>query len=509
MSRRRWLDLLILGVRLARLRLFRKEANRRVARQAIADQLMNLGGIAMKVGQVAADTGAASELRPLLDGAPARPMSEMRLVVEQELEQSLEDVFAEFDESRHAASLGQVHRAWLHDGQEVAVKVQYPGIRQAVDAELALGRWLPSAGPVRRWDVNLDAYRETLAANMLEELDYRSEARRQQTFAEQLQVEGLVVPKVHEELVRSRVLVQQWQHGDSLEAAMEWSPMERMLIGRTLLLTLFQSLFRLGQVHGDPHQGNYRYRRSQDGRPLVILYDYGCTIPVSETVRMSLLKLLVLGRNGRYDQSLACFQGMGFDVAKLAHIASELPLLSQILFRPLLRDEPLDPEAWEIRKPIEALLGERKWWFRSAGPSDLFLLMRVFQGLLRQLRDLKAHLPWWPILCQAVGPEVLRRAEAFELPEPPPELELESNRQPATRLRILIQRDGRAIQDLTLPAQAALELEQIMPDQVRRGLAKAGHDGDAMKRRLLESGFDAQTLFEYRKGDQDHRIWLE
>lgn len=504
---RRGLHLLLLGLRVLLLRLRRGEANRRIARQALADQLMNLGGLAMKIGQVAADAEEGDDLQPLLLGDRGRPLAEMSLVLEQELPAALVNRLVGLEESCNAASLGQVHRARLDGSQWVAVKIQYPAMADAVAAELRLTHLLPSLGPVRRWSVDLAGYRRTLAENMARELDYRSEARRQQQFAEGLQVEGLIVPRVHEDFTRARVLVQDWQDGDTLDQASQWSSLERMLIGRCLLMTLFQSLFRLGQVHGDPHQGNYRFQRQPDAKPRVILYDYGCTIPVPETARLALLRLLLDTRAGRHQSLLATYQGLGFDPRKLVRIQAELPLLTQILFRPLLRDEPLDPTQWRIRQPVEALLGERKWWFRSAGPPDLFLLMRAFQGTLRQLTQLQAHLPWWPLLREAAGAERLRRAEVASLPELPADLDRTPSADVATRLRVRIERGDQILQDLTLPAQAALELDQVIPAPVFERIAD--FDFTRMRQSLLDSQFAPQVLFDQERGSTHYRIWVE
>jgi len=390
---RRWKHWLILSWTLLRLRFSRNQANHQLAKQAISEQLSELGGIAMKIGQVVADTGHSEELRGLLDKKNARPLSEMLPLLEQELDQPVDELFLSIEKSTSAASLGQVHKAVLKNGQIVAVKIQYPYIADAVESELKLAGLMPGLGPVKKWGMDLNAYKQTLSNNMQRELDYRSESRRQQFLAEQLSVDGLVIPHIYGEYCTARVLVQSWEEGELLDQILDWPKVDRMLIARTLLLTLFQSIFKAGEVHGDPHMGNSFYRHGQNGRPEVVLLDYGCTIQVSQQARLALLQLIIETRNKNTNNSLANFSAMGFEPEKLAYIAGELPLLAQILFKPFSGDAPFETQQWPIKTTFSELLGDKKWWFRSAGPANLFLIMRAFQGLVRQLQRYRLICP--------------------------------------------------------------------------------------------------------------------
>lgn len=506
------MHLLTVGLRLVYLRILHRERDKYLARQAIADSLAEVGGISMKLGQIIADSGGAKEYDSLLTTGCARPLSEMLPVLEDGLQQSVEKVFSTIEESSNAASLGQVHRACLLNGERVAVKIQYPSIAAVVNSELKLAGLMPGLGPVKKWAIDLDAYRLALSTNMGRELDYSSEAKRQDKMKRTLHVEGLVVPRVYSEYCSSRVLVQSWEEGVLLDDVKEWPALDRMHIARVLMQTLFQSLFQTGELHGDPHKGNIFYRRTKQ-KAEVVLLDYGCTITIPEKARLAMLKLILELRDGNVELVSSCFVAMGFDARKLSYIVEELNLLAQVLFKPFLVDEPFETDKWEIKHTIENLLGEKKWWFRSAGPADIFLIMRAFQGLTRQLSILDASLPWWPLLLKTINPQELVAASEFQ-PEPfPAELmkgKLDFSPQ-AKYLKVYIEyQDRREPISISMPALAALDLENVIPAEILEKLNSSGEiDMGKLKQKLLESRLQPQVLLDTHQGETNYLVSLE
>jgi len=271
----------------------------------------------MKVGQLFAGNDGTTPFQELVEGIEPLPLKTMIPQLEAELGQKTKTVFRSIDEAIAAASLGQVHLAVLKNGDKVAVKIRYPDISDAVDAELRLVGLMPGVGPVNRWGFDLDAYKKSLRDNMHRELDYRSEAQRQDYFGRMVQVPGLRVPKVYQELCSERVLVQSRAEGVLIDKAGNWPEPDRRAIGQTLVLTLFKSLFVAGEVHGDPHPGNVFYSRDENGRPLVALLDYGCTISITEPRRLALLKAIVGCRGRSPVKPLDCFAALDFDSKKI------------------------------------------------------------------------------------------------------------------------------------------------------------------------------------------------
>src|SRR5688572_777704 len=195
------------------------------AAEQIVTALGTMKGAAMKLGQVMSflDVGLVPEehreefqrkLGQLRDAAPKVRFSDMRKVIESELDEPLEETFAAFEHQPiAAASIGQVYRARLHDGRDVAVKVQYPGVAQAVRADMQnLGmilRLMKQVAP----GLDVKATAEEVRARIGEELDYELEAQNQRSLARIFRGHPfIVVPEVISGLSRERVLVSEYVH---------------------------------------------------------------------------------------------------------------------------------------------------------------------------------------------------------------------------------------------------------------------------------------------------------
>jgi predicted unusual protein kinase regulating ubiquinone biosynthesis (AarF/ABC1/UbiB family) len=301
----------------------RDAAARRQAEAAeqILDVLGNMKGAAMKVGQVASfiDTGAFPEefqqrihekLAELRDSAPRVPFADMRKVIEQELEDPLGELFAEFDEEAvAAASIGQVYRARLHDGRDVAVKVQYPGVAAAVRADLQnIGLLMRVA---KRIAPGMDAKAMTkeIRERLSDELDYEQEAQAQRAFARAWRGHPfVVVPDVVTSLCRERVLVSEWVDGLGFEEVKQMPDAQRDRFAEIVFRFFFGSLYRNGHFSGDPHPGNYKLM--DDGR--VAFLDFGMTKQLDRAHLDAEIQALQLGIDGDAEGLHAQLASMGF-----------------------------------------------------------------------------------------------------------------------------------------------------------------------------------------------------
>ncbi|MFI5307257.1 MAG: ABC1 kinase family protein, partial [Polyangiales bacterium] len=200
------------------------------AAEQAAEVLGSLRGLAAKVGQMASYVDGVvptqhreayeTALKTLRAAAPASSPQAIRTRVEQELAGPLDRLFAEWDTEPFAsASIGQVHRARMHDGREVAVKVQHPGIERAVENDLKNASVLESMvsmlGPRA---LNSKQMYDEISARFREELDYVLEAERQRWFARLHEGDSHIrVPQVIAERSSQRVLTSELVHGESLE----------------------------------------------------------------------------------------------------------------------------------------------------------------------------------------------------------------------------------------------------------------------------------------------------
>jgi predicted unusual protein kinase regulating ubiquinone biosynthesis (AarF/ABC1/UbiB family) len=252
--------------------------------EQVAERLGNMKGALMKLGQMASylDDGLPEPVRRALAAlqADAPPMSPdlAAEVVERELGRPPEEIFLEWDPMPIAsASIGQVHRAVVVDpvtGDEraVAVKVQYPGVADAIEADLANTELLGTL--LRQGFGGLDPAEMVaeIKERIVEELDYRREATNQTNFVDYYRGHPFIhVPEVLPSLSTGRVLTSELVVGSSWQEALTWDQDQRNMAGEGLFRFVFRSLYRMQAFNGDPHPGNYLFHG--DGR--ITFLDFG------------------------------------------------------------------------------------------------------------------------------------------------------------------------------------------------------------------------------------------
>ncbi|HEV2787466.1 MAG TPA: AarF/ABC1/UbiB kinase family protein [Solirubrobacteraceae bacterium] len=237
--------------------------------EQIVAALGTMKGAAMKLGQVMSflDVGLVPEeyreefqakLAELRDAAPKVAYKDMKKVIEGEYGEPLEEVFETFDPVPiAAASIGQVYKARLHDGRHVAVKVQYPGVAQAVRADMQnLGiilRLMKMVAP----GLDPKAMGDEIRSRIDEELDYELEAQNQRTIARLYRNHPfIVVPEVITRLSHEKVIVTEFVSGRGFEELKQLPQKERNRLGEIVYRFYFGCMYRHHQFSGDPHPGN-------------------------------------------------------------------------------------------------------------------------------------------------------------------------------------------------------------------------------------------------------------
>jgi predicted unusual protein kinase regulating ubiquinone biosynthesis (AarF/ABC1/UbiB family) len=270
----------------------RREFHARSA-ERYAELLGHSKGALMKVGQMASfvllSPAVPAELQSiyqtslmrLCDDVPPMAPVLAREVLERELGQRAENIFAQFEwEPLAAASVGQVHAAQLHDGRDVAVKIQYPGVADAIRADLKNTELLATFLTLtiggmssRRLSFDLRGAAREVGARIVEELNYRLEAANQAEFADYYRGHPFIhVPDVVPELCTGHVLTQELVQGMSWSEALTAKQELRDQWAEAIFRFVYGAYERIYQFNADPHPGNYIFH--EDGS--VSFLDFGC-----------------------------------------------------------------------------------------------------------------------------------------------------------------------------------------------------------------------------------------
>ena len=367
-------------------------------RDAAAEQLFSvlgeLKGGPMKYGQALSLFEAMlpedlagpfrERLRRLQDAAPPMPSSRAQAVLRAELGPDWRQQFAEVDlRPAAAASIGQVHRARLADGTEVAVKIQYPGADVALASDLRQIQRLAGAVSPLTGGLDVVALTRELAARVSEEVDYTLEGAAQQQVATALRDHTrFVVPDVH--LATRRVLVSDWVDGVKLTQVATRPEAERNRSALDYVTFLFAGPSLAGILHGDPHPGNYLV--TPDGRLAVL--DFGLVARLPDGLPPAMGRLIRNAVDGSAEQVLAGLAEEGF-VAPGVSPAEVLDYLSPFV-------EPARVEEFAFNREwargqfarVHGNLNENGVARRLNIPPEYTLIYRVWMGGIAVLSQL-------------------------------------------------------------------------------------------------------------------------
>jgi len=290
--------------------------------QQLRELLTRLGPSFIKAGQVLANrpdivrSDYMAELCALQDDVPAFPNSEAFAIMERELGRPPREVFSAISEEPvAAASLGQVYRATLRSsGEEVAVKVQRPGVAPNILRDLVLFRWLGgflNAYTIRNLGCNAQLIVDEFGEKLLEELDYVQEARNIVDFRANFEGDPYVkIPWVNQELSGPQMLVMEWIDGvrcTDLEGIRS-SGIDVEEFMRVGVVAALRQLLEFGLFHGDPHPGNLFAMR--DGR--IAYVDFGNVAQISQRNKQILVDAVIHAVNEDYEEMAGDFTRLGF-----------------------------------------------------------------------------------------------------------------------------------------------------------------------------------------------------
>ncbi|NVB41010.1 AarF/ABC1/UbiB kinase family protein [Pseudenhygromyxa sp. WMMC2535] len=446
-----------------RLRAGKEEAmmtlHRRTAEQ-LFETMAQMKGLPMKVGQILsfmdglvppqAQAVYAELLSRLQVSAEPLAWEEMAPTLEAALGRPLDEVFASIErEPIAAASIGQVYRATLTEswaeswaetwaessaadgagqggiGREVAVKVQYPGIAEAVRSDLA------NAGGIARTmfkllpNVEGKVMIEDFLGRIAEECDYRIEAENMAAFSARWAGDPRVlIPAVHRELSTERALITAYMHGQSLDAltpAHEPDAARRDAVGEVLFGFVFRSLLVHGMFNADPHPGNFLF----PGEDRVVFLDFGCVQTFDEDARAAFRGVITAILSGDRGPALwrALAAGLEFPEDCSEPLREIIERFVLYCFEPVLAPQPyrytrdyttrLSELTFEIKMTVAKNLLRIGW--REPKRRGLVLLSRILFGMNSLLASLEAEADWRAVLTAAIaaGEEHVGAGEAL------------------------------------------------------------------------------------------------
>ena len=383
---------------------------------AAARQLVSiLGGMrgaAMKVGQSLStvDMGLVpEEIRPefqailaeLQHSADPAPWKQVAKIIEADLGAPVDELFATFERTPiAAASIGQVHKATLKDGQTVAVKVQYPGIAEAIESDmknLALGlKLLKTIVP----GIDTAAIADEIRERIYDELDYELEAQNQRALARLYRGHPfVVVPEVFTRLCGRRVLVTEFVDGRRFDDLKDRPAAERDRIGEILVRFYLNGPMRHRLLNGDPHPGNTLFL--DDGRVAFLDFGFAKRLPDDEVIQMV---ESTIATHGGDPQAL-------LEVVARAGALPANPALAPLLYESynavfgwLMVDEPLTIESAKTAEMMSVYTDLRNadGFEDLVLPAEHFVLLRAIMLVLGVLGQLEATNCWLDIASEWV-----------------------------------------------------------------------------------------------------------
>jgi predicted unusual protein kinase regulating ubiquinone biosynthesis (AarF/ABC1/UbiB family) len=401
-------------------RLFGLEHDKAKGAAELAAALGGLKGPIMKVAQLlstipeALPAEYAAELSQLQSQAPPMGWPFVRRRMAAELGADWTGKLASFErEAAYSASLGQVHRAVAHDGRRLAVKLQYPDMQSAVEADLTQLKLVFAIHKRMEPAIDTSEIASEVGARLREELDYELEARHMALYGAIFRGDPLItVPDVLSELSTRRLLTMTFLEGKRVTDYKGHALAHRNTIARAMFRAWWLPFSHHGVIHGDPHLGNYTVHEDASGAPAGLnLLDYGCIRTFEPKFVGGVIDLYKGLLEGDRARIVHAYETWGFK-ALSAEVIDILNIWARFIYGPLLDDreraiaEDVKPGEYGRREAFSVHKG-----LREKGPvrvpREFVFMDRAAIGLGGVFLHLDARQNWYRMFNETI--------EAFEL----------------------------------------------------------------------------------------------
>lgn len=375
----------------------------------VADQLAQMRGAAMKLGQLMSmDTGdvlppeLAQVMARLRDDAHFIPPAQLKQVLNAQWRTGWLGEFKKFNvRPIAAASIGQVHRAQLKDGRDVAIKVQYPGVAKSIDSDVSnVGALMRMSGLLPK-GFELAPYLEEARKQLHEETDYRREGEQLAWFGAQLaDAPRFTVPDLYSDWSTADVLTMSFVSGRPIETAVDLSQNARDRLAADLIDLTLKELFVFGAMQTDPNFANYLY---DDEGDKIVLLDFGAARQINSVLIDQYRRLLQAGVADDVDAIRACAMEIGF-VSMTTHDDHVRQIIAMIrmVFATLCENTVFEFQQPDLSRQMQAAgqaLAE-DGFVPPPVPIDVLLLQRKFAGMFLLANRLSARVPVMNLLAK-------------------------------------------------------------------------------------------------------------
>jgi len=378
----------------------------------LANELAQMRGAAMKVGQLLS-MDAGELLPPELSEILSRLRADAHFMPPRQLKSVLNanwgtawlGQFERFDTRPvAAASIGQVHRVRRRSGEDLAVKVQYPGVVDSIDSDVRnVGALLRMSGLLPA-GLDLAPYLEEARRLLRAEADYQAEAGHLETFGGLLADDpAFVVPRLYPEWTTPRILAMSFMPGRPIEETADTPQETRDRIATALIRLTLREVFEFGMMQSDPNFANYRY---DDRTGRIVLLDFGATRVLDPDLVDLYRRLAQAGRDGDRGAVVACLAAIGFlDDGVLPDLADRVVAMAGRIFDAVLGAGHFDfaETALSTELNAEGMALAEAGYFPTALPMDALYLQRKFGGMFLLARRLGARVPLRRIVDEVLG----------------------------------------------------------------------------------------------------------
>lgn len=363
-------------------------------------QLSNMRGAAMKIGQmISMDSGDllprefADILARLRSDAQHMPRTQLNKVLKAEWGEGWQMKFAEFDyRPIAAASIGQVHKAKLRGGEYVAIKVQYPGIKESIDSDIKNVAGLLKMSGLVPSSLDIKPIIEEGRQQLHQEADYMREAAYLTRFSELLTGEdSFYVPSYHADVSTDKILTMSYSESRPIEDMVNAPQDVRDKIVHRLMELTLRELFDFKLMQTDPNFANYRYDMEADQ---LVLLDFGASREIDKALSSDYKRLLRTLISGTAKDTFEAASRMGLLPAQIkAKEANAIIDIIELAMAPLGQEGPFDfggdGLAAELRDKAMGLAGNRELW--HVPPAHLVFTQRKLGGVYMLAARLKAR----------------------------------------------------------------------------------------------------------------------